>query len=276
MNVIKPYPELRRNNPAHRYQNASIYRYEGGVFEQCFDPIVQEKELHVRVDDEYCYSTTCSPWNIEELVIGYMFSQNLINNACDIKSFNLVACEECINVTITTHDVTPANIESNQVWPYSQNDLCSHAVKSEISAAKVIALVNHLETQSELFSNTGGVHGALLVDGQTDIAWFEDIGRHNALDKLIGWCLKNNVDTSDKCLVFTGRMPYEVIKKLAHAGISMVLSPGAPTSLSIEIAKKSNITLIGFVKRHRFNIYTHASRVYTDLNKSAGQTRIAV
>lgn len=129
--------------------------------------------------------------------------------------------------------------------------------------------MNELETSSTLFHRTGGVHNAQLAHDGKVIASFSDLGRHNAVDKIAGWCFLNNTDTSDKVLVFSGRMPSEIISKVVTLGCPIIISRGAPTDLSLELAAQHGITVIGFTRADRFNVYTHEAR-FRDLGCPPG------
>lgn len=276
MGSLKSRTEAQSDFTTCRYENAIVCRYEKESFEYCIDPVVQERELLLELNGDVCYRTTCSPWDIHELIVGYLFLQNKIHDTSEIRSLNISTLDNTITAVVTTEKSIHTIQKAAEPLFALQKSHRALARSPLLFAHEVIERIDHLEAQSKLFSDTGGVHAALLVDEERDIAWFEDIGRHNALDKLVGWCLKNKVDTSRTCLVFSGRMPYEVVKKVARAGISMVLSPGAPTSLSIDLAEKCGITLIGFVKKQRFNIYTHPPRVCTDSPRAMEQALLAV
>ena len=116
-------------------------------------------------------------------------------------------------------------------------------------------------TSSELFKNTGGVHSVAIYDNEKLITIREDVARHNAMDKSIGYCILNNIDLKDKIIFVSGRISCEMILKAAKAGIPIVISKSAPTNLSREIAQKLNITLAGFVRGERMNIYTEPQRI---------------
>jgi len=95
------------------------------------------------------------------------------------------------------------------------------------------------------------------------VAWFDDIGRHIVLDKLVGWCVLNDYDASDCVLLFSGRVPQEIITKAIKLGCPIIVALGAPTSLSIKLAEQAGITLIGFARNGEFNIYSHPTRILT-------------
>ena len=118
-----------------------------------------------------------------------------------------------------------------------------------------------LQEKAELFRITGGIHSAALCTPEGVVYFCEDIGRHNAVDKIIGLCLKNSVTIEDKILVTSGRISSEILVKTAKLGIPILISRAAPTTLSIELADKLGITLIGFVRGRRFNVYCHTDRV---------------
>ncbi len=111
------------------------------------------------------------------------------------------------------------------------------------------------------FKHTGGVHNAALCNTDGIILARTDIGRHNALDKIYGHCLKNNIRLDDKIIAFSGRISSEVLLKVSKIGVSIILSKSAPTELALEMAEQLGITAIGFIRNNRLNIYTHPERI---------------
>lgn len=111
--------------------------------------------------------------------------------------------------------------------------------------------------RSELFRLTGAVHSAAVVDGKgTEIAFADDIGRHNALDKVIGRCVLDGIALTDKVVLVSGRLSAELAAKCVRSSVALVASPGAATDLAMRIARASNLTLVGFVRGDRMNVYT--------------------
>ena len=134
----------------------------------------------------------------------------------------------------------------------------------KISAGKIWFLMESLEERAELFKSTGCVHSAALADQEQILCFFEDIGRHNAIDKIIGECLLAGIPTDDKIIVSSGRLSSEILLKAAKLKIQLLVSRAAPTSLCIELAESLNVTLAGFVRGKRTNIYTHGWRITAD------------
>jgi FdhD protein len=122
-------------------------------------------------------------------------------------------------------------------------------------------LVEMLFESQALYRETGGVHTSALSDGEKIIFSAEDIGRHNTLDKIAGMCVMNNIFPETKILISTGRISSEMLQKAARLGAPILISRTSPSSLSIEMAELYGITLIGYARRHRFNVYSNGQRV---------------
>ncbi len=131
-----------------------------------------------------------------------------------------------------------------------------------VSRAVLLGLADRLTAEQPVFTSTGGTHGAGLFTAEGElVVVMEDVGRHNALDKAVGYAALRRIPLEDKVLVLSGRVSYEMVTKAARVGIPMVASLAAPTSLGLAIAEKSGCTVIGFLGDRRFNIYTYPERV---------------
>lgn len=235
-----------------------ICRFEEEVGSITLDPVIEEVVYTVTVDGRPFRDMTCSPWDVRELVVGNLFTAGKIDRADQVRCLEID--EDAGTVKVETEDSSLASgaVVDRVLCP----DAAPPAVEPMLTAREVTSRIGFLEGNSGLFHRTGGVHSAVMVDGQGDlVAWFEDIGRHNALDKLAGWCVMNGVDASDKVLLFSGRVPREIIARAIRIGFPVVISPGAPTNLSISLACEHGVTLIGFAKNGKFNVYTHTARI---------------
>jgi FdhD protein len=222
--------------------------------------------------------TMRTPGNDEELASGFLFTEGIISGYSDIEK---IVIDKHNTVTVRLRDQVTARIESMDRHSYVASS-CGVCGKRSIAAVMERAqysidgggmpavsseLINSLpvvlrKAQHD-FDSTGGIHASALFDTKGSLLELrEDVGRHNALDKLIGAQLsKNKVPLREQILLLSGRASFELIQKSAHAGIPLVAAIGAPSSLAVGLAEKSGITLIGFVRQARFNVYTGAHRV---------------
>lgn len=250
-----------------------IVRYQDGQFSNVDDMVAEEFPLTVYINDIEFVTLVCSPDHLEELVIGFLASEGAIRSYNDIKSFNLDDrggfCHITLNKSIPTdHFQYSKRIlgsccgKSRQF--YFQNDVDTAKVsmsKTTLTPEQVSRLMIEMQTTSTIFKETGGIHNASLGDPDGTVVHRGDIGRHNALDKLYGYCVQNNISVRDKVLVFSGRISSEVLTKAAKIGVGIVLSKSAPTDLAIGLAHDLNITAVGFVRGESFNVYTHPWRI---------------
>jgi FdhD protein len=118
--------------------------------------------------------------------------------------------------------------------------------------------------RSELFKATGGVHGAALCDADNLLIFSEDIGRHNAVDKIFGECILKDISMDNRIIITSGRVSSEILLKVARASIPLLISKSATTNLAVKLANELGVTLIGFVRGERMNVYTHRWRIRTD------------
>ena len=228
--------------------------------------------------------TMRTPGNDAELAIGFLFTEGIIKQPDNIHSAEhcFIACaenkENVIRVSLK-EDVEPIlnNVERN-FYTTSSCGVCGKAsissiktvstynnsiVKNQISSDLLFKLPAILQQHQKVFADTGGLHASALftMDGELLLVR-EDVGRHNALDKLIGVALsKNLLPLNQYILLLSGRISFELVQKAAMAGITVMAAVGAPSSLAVQLADEFNITLVGFLRDHRFNIYTQSERI---------------
>ena len=147
-------------------------------------------------------------------------------------------------------------LEVIKYCPYNNSDI-------SIPAETLLAHISRFNKMSDLFQQTGGVHSGAICSRDAILLFHEDIGRHNAVDKLIGEALSRQISLADKILLTSGRLSSEILLKAARQSIPVIVSRSAPTALAVELAARVNITLIGFARGNRMNVYAGDARVET-------------
>jgi FdhD protein len=163
-----------------------------------------------------------------------------------------------------TRFLVPGCFDSG-VFSKASDAILSQKIESEVrlEAERIVKIVQQVQSASILYRSTGGVHGAALCTPEELLFFSEDIGRHNAIDKVVGRCLLSDIPTEDKIIVTSGRISSAVLLKIVKSAIPVLISRSAPTTEAVRFADKFGITLIGFVRGKRFNIYSHDWRVLT-------------
>ena len=221
--------------------------------------------------------TMRTPGHDIDLSLGFLFTEGMLTSIDAVKD----AAQLGPNTTwITLHENVELDIKSleRNFYTTSSCGVCGKASIDSIHTTTIYEIkpdnffiegnkLFHLQStvleHQSVFSDTGGIHAAALFDVQAELMFIrEDVGRHNALDKLIGHAFQQNSLPLDKnVLLLSGRASFELLQKAGMAGIPVVAAVGAPSSLAVEVADRLGITLIGFLKESGFNIYTHAHRV---------------
>lgn len=239
--------------------NVQVHEYRGGAYGCRFASVVQEIEVGVRLDGELAYEINCSPWNVRECVVGSLFFRGAIRSASDVAAFSYedgVASVETVEAAGRSPRAVGAPWNRHRPEP-----LPCEAPPCRLTADEVNRLIGLLEDGSHLFHRTGGVHSAAVATRDGVVVRQEDVSRQAALDKLMGACLLEGINPAGMFLLFSGRMPHSIVSRVVLMGCPVVISPGAPTDLSLELAHQCGVTLVGFAKNGCFNAYTHIERV---------------
>ncbi|WP_405083738.1 formate dehydrogenase accessory sulfurtransferase FdhD [Priestia megaterium] len=239
------------------------------------DKIVTEFPVTVKINEEEFVTMVCSPQYIEDMVIGYLASEGVIRAYTDIKNIWVQEKEGYVHVTIDKLNPYFQNLQnkryitsccgaSRQGFVFINDALTAkkmNGISVELSIKDCFQLMNKLQQSAATFQETGGVHNAAICDKNDFMLSRMDIGRHNALDKLYGYCLKHHISIRDKVVVFSGRISSEILLKVAKIGCEVVLSKSAPTELALNLAEELGITTVGFIRNDSLNIYTCPERI---------------
>ncbi len=239
------------------------------------DQIVSEVPLTIYLNEQEFVTLLCTPELTDMLAIGFLRSEGLITGIRDIKSLR-VDVEQGFIFLETMGSKMPEKLYGKRtitsgcgkgtIFFNVLDSLKNAPITSSlfIKPKQLQTLLYLLQEKALIFKTTGGAHSAAICSPDKMIYFCEDIGRHNAVDKLVGLCLKNNISTHDKILLTSGRVSSEILAKVAKLRIPILVSRAAPTTLSIELAQKLNITLVGFARGSRFNIYSSSERIQFD------------
>ena len=259
-----------------KVEKVNIYRVTRDSKQAGEDIVVKELPLTILLNGRELVTLLCSPANLKYLAIGFLLSEGLLRSRNDIKS--IIDDEQRGIVRIET--VTDLHGEEEQVFKriitpgcgrgaafYSSADAVGmNEVKSElqVNGDEILELMTQFQRLSETYRSTGGVHSAALCDNKSLNIFSEDIGRHNAIDKIFGQCLWEGISTDNHIILSSGRISSEIVIKIARNNIPVLASKSAPTNTAVKLADLLGITLIGFVRGTRMNVYSHHQRIVSN------------
>lgn len=249
------------------YQIKPINRFHHGDSEQVDDGVIVEQSVSLTVNGKLWLSFMCSPVDLRALAVGFLYNENVIKSMDEIE--DLYVCEHRDNVDVwlnrsveepknwrrtsgCTGGYTAAVLD--EVEPVSENGLV-------VAPKQILGLIRKLFESQDIYRKSGGVHSSALAHPGGLLFQLEDVGRHNTLDKIAGKILMDGIEVSSKIILTTGRISSEMLQKAARMDTSILVSRTSPTSMSVELAERLGITLIGYARGHRFNVYAHPERV---------------
>jgi len=243
-----------------------IIIFKSDLKQQIDDILAIEKKIKIFINDQEIVSLSASPIYVKELITGFLKTEEILkgdwchekisiyDNGKEIEvKVSLEGFVSLENKTITSGCMSSVSFIKD-LKSKIEDDL-------KINPEKLFTLFKDFQTNSLLFKKTGCIHAAGLADENNILFIAEDVGRHNAVDKVIGWALLNKLSFKRKIMLVSGRISSEMVLKTAKWKIPMIVSRTAPTSLAVELADKVNLTIIGFLRGNRFNIYTSPERI---------------
>ncbi|RKY62767.1 MAG: formate dehydrogenase accessory sulfurtransferase FdhD [Candidatus Latescibacterota bacterium] len=234
------------------------------------DPVAEEFQLTIFLNGRELVTLACSPAHMEYLALGFLRSEGFIRGREDVEKVILDSRNGVVRITAKGDFDPDAPFKrfitsgcGKGIGYYRVQDAALKEVKAELKVppSAIFGLMGEFQKLSKVYRETGGVHSAALCDTERVLIFEEDIGRHNALDKVFGRCLWEGFSTSGRIVLTTGRVSSEVVLKVVRMGIPFLASRSAPTDLAVRFAEGLGVTLIGFVRGSRMNVYTHGERM---------------
>jgi len=242
-------------------------KYNHHRWEPVENGVITEASVDLMVNGRFWVSWMCTPTQLEELAVGFLFNEGVINSIDEVEIVR--PCDDKTSVDVWLN----RQVEEPAQWRRTSG--CSGGVtradvetprspipvQEHVDPDRLANYMDQLLESQELYRLVRGVHCSILTDGNDVQAIAEDIGRHNTLDKIAGQLLEKNLPRENWIIMTTGRISSEMLQKSAHIGAYMVVSRTSPSTLSIQLARQLGITLVGYARRSQFNVYSYPERL---------------
>jgi FdhD protein len=254
-------------------RDALILKISGSNVEGVVDEVAAELPVRLILNDQQLVTLLCTPSELEELAVGFLLSEGLLQERSAIRKLEFIERDAAIRIELSDlpadwgkmfekRTISSGCGKGITFTSYRMDTDNRIEVTGQILSLKEIRnLLNDFRTISKLYLATGGVHSAALSDGKELLFFSEDIGRHNAVDKLIGKAFLQSVPVANKVLLTSGRVTSEIVTKAGRNRFPILISRAAPSCMAISYAEDMGITLVGFARGDRMNIYTWPNRI---------------
>jgi FdhD protein len=239
----------------------SYLRLRGNHVEETRGEVVREQPLTIHVNGERFLTLLCSPMQLEALVVGYLWMEKVIQELDDVTALAVSAVDGRAEVTLRT----PVELPTERILTSGCGGGITFRIDHRlfprlhstlrVAPAAVVARMHDLLAAAVHYKQSRGIHGAALADADGLLAIAEDVGRHNAVDKVKGDALLRGIPTHDRLLLSTGRVSSEMLLKAARMGVPLVASRTSPTEMAVGLAEQLGITVCGYVRGEAFNVY---------------------
>jgi FdhD protein len=248
--------------------------YQSGELETVEAAVIDERPVCIFINGKELASVLCTPRDLEDLAVGFAYSEGFIDGMDDVEVMTVSAGRTCVDLWLRERDFDPPArrvITSGCGGGVTFDDVegmlaRQPSLSSDVAVApgQVSSLMQEVLRSAELYNAVRGVHTSALSDGAELVLVAQDVGRHNTIDRIAGRALREGIVTRDGLLLTSGRISSEMMAKTARMGVPVAISRTSPTALSIELARAWNITLIGYARGERFRIYSAPERVRLD------------
>ena len=260
-------PDDDRLPPAPSQQLLHVTQYHENAMTEIGTAVIVEQSVSLTVNGKLWLSFMCTPTDLEALAVGFLYNENVITSKDEIEDIYVCAQRDNVDIWLNRSVDEPRNwrrtsgctggysaVVLEEVQPVPPDDI-------RLTPEEVLTLMGKLFASQDMYRKTGGVHSSAFANPKEVIFQLEDVGRHNTLDKIAGKILLDEIDVPERILLTTGRISSEMLQKAARMKISMLISLSSPTSMSIDLAERLGVTLVGYARGGKFNLYCHPERI---------------
>jgi FdhD protein len=236
--------------------------------------LIKEQPVTLYLNGREIVTLLCAGHHLDELAAGFFYAEGFLEKAADLESLEVNEAEGKVNLRIPSDVMLTERLWQKRtvtsgcgkgsLFYYSLDALLSRPIAvsaMRVSAKVVLDRVEDLNRLSDTYRRTHGVHNSAVADGDRIVLFRDDIGRHNAVDMIVGYFFLNGLSLEDKLLITTGRLTSEILIKAAKVRIPILVSRNTATNLAVELARSLNITLIGYARGGRFTVYSGEERI---------------
>ena len=248
-------------------KHVQLHHYNGGGFQLTDVPVVQEAPFTLYVNGQELVVLLCTPSKLEALAIGFLAFEGIIQGLEDIRRLTVEDLFGYADVRLISDFVPPrrrvhtSGCGGGITFSLETHGSAAQSDNATVDPASLFLLIRELYRVAHAYRESRGIHAAALAEGEKLLIVTEDVGRHNAIDKVCGEAMLRGIPTAGKILLATGRISSEMLRKGAHMGTPIVVSRTSATTLSVDLAKRLGLTLIGYVREDSFYVYSHPERL---------------
>ena len=245
-----------------KIEEIDAINYKNGIATDAKEKVVKDETITLTINGDISRSLSAIEDSLEEFAVGYLFNENMVNSMDAIKEIKVEGTQikaEIDDALLKTNETVLCS-DSAGGWRSKIKNVTPVESDFQVKAEELISRIEELKDNAEIWQATGGTHVAGIVY-KNQFVVKEDVSRHVAVDKVIGYGLLHDFDLSQSYVIYSGRMPADMVIKMTRAGVPILASNAAPANSGYNIAKKGNITLVGFLRGQRCNIYNNQNRV---------------
>lgn len=245
-----------------KIEEIDAINYKNGKAKDVKEKVVKDETITLTINGDISRSLSAIEDSLKEFAVGYLFNENMVNSMESIKKINVDGTQIHAEIDDTLLKTNETVLCSDSAGGWRSKIKTVNPVESDfqVEASELISRIEELKDNAEIWQATGGTHVAGIVYDSEFIVK-EDVSRHVAVDKVIGYGLLHDFDLSNSYVIYSGRMPADMVIKMTRAGVPILASNAAPANSGYNIAKKGNITLVGFLRGQRCNVYNNQNRI---------------
>lgn len=245
-----------------KIEEVDAINFKNGIVKNKKEKVVKDETITLTINRNISRSLSAIEDSLKEFAVGYLFNENMVRDLEDIKKIEIDGPQINVEIddTLLKTNETVLCSDSAGGWRSKIDEVKAVESDFQVDVHELISRIEELKDNAEIWQATGGTHVAGIVYKDQFIVK-EDVSRHVAVDKVIGHGILNDFDLKNSYVIYSGRMPADMVIKMTRAGIPILASNAAPANSGYNIAKKGNITLVGFLRDQRCNIYNNQNRI---------------